>query len=130
MKYWTLLLIVFATFSAQAQTSTDTYLRHTNGETERFVVRDNGQTLYMKYSVKGSLVETGFYNGSERDGVWQRFDENGVKLEEIQYQDGCKDGTQIVYTLSGDLLYQVEYNNGVINKAIEFANDGSVVAVR
>lgn len=130
MKYWTLLLIVSATFSAQAQTSTDTYLRHTNGETERFVVRDNGQTLYMKYSVNGALVETGFYNGSERDGVWQRFDENGVKLEEIQYQDGCKDGTQIVYTLSGDLLYQVEYNNGVINKAIEFANDGSVVAVR
>lgn len=130
MRIWIVALIVLLAFGAQAQNTSDKYIRHTNGEIERFVTRENGQTIYLRHAESGALMVSGFYTGSERDGVWQRFDAEGNKLEEIQYQNGCKNGTQTVYNAQGNLLYEVHYSNGVIDRAIEFANDGSVVAVR
>lgn len=130
MKTWIIVLIVLAAFTAEAQHSSDKYIRHANGEIERFVSRENGQTIYLRHTESGGLIESGFYNGSERDGIWQRFDAAGNKLEEIQYHDGCKNGTQTVFTNHGNLLYEVHYSNGVIDKAFEFGSDGTVVAVR
>ena len=125
-----LALIVMLAYTADAQSSADKYIRHTNGDVERFITRENGQTIYLRHAESGALIESGFYNGSERDGVWQRFDAQGNKLEEIQYQDGCKNGMQTVYTKNGKLLYEIHYSNGVIDRAFEFADDGTVVAVR
>lgn len=130
MRALFLVLLMGMALSVSAQEIKYSKVTQQNGITDLYVTRPNDQVVYMQYNAEGTLLQTGFYKGSNRDGLWQQYDNAGNKIAELQYLDGCKHGTHNVWTSEGNLLIEVHYANGVIESATQYSKDGDVVAVR
>lgn len=64
--------------------------------------------LFTNQKVK----EKGKYLNGNKDGKWERWDENGVKTAEAYYNNGIKTGIWLVWDHNGTKRYEMYYSSG------------------
>lgn len=94
-----------------------------------YVNESEGVTAFNHY-VSDQLFEQGFFKDNKRDGIWSRFDEQGNKLAEASYKNGVKQGTWAVWNNDGTMLYQIHYRNNKVLSAVQWNENGELVATR
>jgi antitoxin component YwqK of YwqJK toxin-antitoxin module len=81
-----------------------------SGENKLIVRNGNEYTEY--YPGKKQVKMHGFYNEQEqRQGKWEYFAENGIKLSLTMYENGTKEGYSVVFYPNGSQRYVGEYHN-------------------
>ena len=58
------------------------------------------------------IKEIGYYSKNEKDGAWEKWDNNGNKIGEAHYKNGIKEGSWIVWDKNGIKRYEMFYENG------------------
>lgn len=67
--------------------------------------------LYSTYYENGQLNEQGHYQWNVKIGTWTRWDENGNRLEDIDYFDGLKSGQYVEWYADNTFKIFGYYNN-------------------
>lgn len=70
------------------------------------------------YYEDGSVRQEGTYKGGKLHGEWVSYDQNGKKNALARYEKGVKMGKWFFWF--SNVLTEVEYNNNVIVKIIEY----------
>jgi len=60
----------------------------------------------------GKTKEVGNYKANEKDGKWEKWDENGNKTAEAYYENGKKTGSWLVWDHKGTKRYEMYYSEG------------------
>jgi antitoxin component YwqK of YwqJK toxin-antitoxin module len=89
---------------------------YTNSQvkTEGQYLHGNYDGQWMYYDPSGRIVGTGsFANGN---GTLKAFHENGRVKQIVHYRDNRKHGTEQIYSVNGELLEEIIYENGEMIK--------------
>lgn len=102
MKNWIALLICTALVACNAPVDE-------SSKTEK------EPTVKIKETVErypnGALKMRGNQDGDKRIGLWQSFYPNGYKWSEINYVNGYREGSVVVYYQNGMMRYEGSYYN-------------------
>lgn len=88
----------------------------------------NGMIKITKYHDNGSIKEIGYFIDDKKAGVWENFNEKGVKVAEASYTNGVKDGNWSVWNDKGVMLYHMVYDNGKRVLATQWDDNGTLIA--
>lgn len=80
------------------------------------------------YHANGSVKETGYFINNIKDGVWETYNENGVKTSEANYSAGIKNGNWSIWNEQGVLTYHMVYENGKRVLATQWDDNGELIA--
>lgn len=116
MKTLALLLAVMMNLSVIAQGTTPTYNKV------------NGMIKVTKYHENGKVKEIGYFMEDKKEGVWESYNESGLKISEATYTNGLKEGNWSVWNESGVLLYHMVYENGKRILATQWDDNGNLIA--
>lgn len=117
MKTLALLLALLINASLIAQVSSPTYVKVSSNKVKVTWFHENGQ-----------VKETGYFIDDKKDGVWEHFNEKGIKISEASYNDGMKDGNWSVWNENGVMLYHLVYENGKRKLATQWDDQGNLIA--
>ncbi|WP_075603338.1 toxin-antitoxin system YwqK family antitoxin [Saccharicrinis aurantiacus] len=111
-----------------------TYVEHyPNGSIrlEMNVVDGKKQGSSSYYFEDKSKQEVRFYADNEMDGVWETWNEEGVKVGVASYKKGLKHGIWKIYDEKGTLRYDMSYKNGKKSGTWKiFGDDGKLTATK
>lgn len=116
MKTLAFILAVMINVSVIAQTTAPTYNKV------------NGMLKVTSYHENGNVKEVGYFIDDKKVGVWENFNESGIKVAEASYTNGVKDGNWSVWNDKGVMLYHMVYDNGKRVLATQWDENGTLVA--
>ncbi len=116
MKTLALILAVMINVSVIAQSTAPTYNK------------ENGLLKVTQYHDNGLVKQVGYFMEDKKVGVWEHFNESGVKISEASYTNGVKDGTWSVWNENGVMLYHMVYENGKRILATQWDDNGNLIA--
>jgi antitoxin component YwqK of YwqJK toxin-antitoxin module len=117
MKTIAFILALLINASVIAQSSSPTYVKVSTNKVKVTWFYENGQ-----------VKETGFFIDDKKDGVWEHFNEKGIKVSEASYTEGIKDGNWSVWNENGVMLYHLVYENGKRKLATQWDDQGNLIA--
>ncbi len=80
------------------------------------------------YHENGEVRETGYFLNGDKNGVWEQFNEKGVKISEANFSAGVKDGNWSVWNDQGALTYYMLYENGKRILTTQWDDSGKLIA--
>jgi len=117
MKTLAFVLALLINISVIAQSSTPTYVKVSTNKVKVTWFHANGQ-----------VKETGYFIDDKKDGVWETFNEKGIKTSEASYSNGLKDGNWSIYNEEGNLTYHMVYEVGKRVIATQWNENGELIA--
>ncbi len=68
--------------------------------------------LFEEYHRNGQVAFTGIYVDNAMDGIWKKYDETGLLIEEVTFKDNEENGSFKEYHTNGQLAAEGGYLNG------------------
>lgn len=65
------------------------------------------------FTTQGVQTVDGYYRDNEREGEWKFYYNSGELKSVVNYKDGKRDGKSIIYGKGGEILQELEFENGV-----------------
>lgn len=91
---------------------------------------------YFIYSLKGNLLEEGFYNNGKIHGNQISYRSTALSTDEnkirrvVEYKSGIIDGNDILFYPNGQICSQRKYVNGKLNgKSVRYKSNGDLSAI-
>ncbi|HAE14475.1 MAG TPA: hypothetical protein DCG24_09585 [Bacteroidetes bacterium] len=100
---------------------------------DNVVLTDMGNGLYevAVYYEDGRLQEKGYMTNGQSTEQWVRYSPEGTILAVASYNEsGEKDGIWNIYSTSGELAFELVYENNVRTMARSFDTEGDMVSYR
>lgn len=83
-----------------------------NKRVEMAVVEGKKQGISTYYFDNKLKQEIRSFDNNQMDGLWETWNEKGVKLGIANYKKGLKHGKWIIYDEDGTLRYDMQYKDG------------------
>lgn len=102
-------------YNANGEVYTGTHVEYYpsgNKRVEMKVVQGKKQGISTYYFDNKLTHEIRSYHKNEMDGLWETWNEKGVKIGVANYQKGVKHGKWMVYDENGTLRYDMDYVKG------------------
>jgi antitoxin component YwqK of YwqJK toxin-antitoxin module len=83
-------LFLFVSFTCLGQNNKTTFKDATGKVVEEGYYTNDGKrvSLWVRYNENGSVIATASFNDGVKNGVWETFSDNGLKLFELVYLNG------------------------------------------
>ena len=117
MKTLAFVLALLINVSVIAQGSTPTYVKVSTNKVK-----------VTWFHANGEVKEIGYFVNNTKDGVWETYNEKGVKTSEASFTNGVKDGNWSIYNEDGNLTYHMVYEDGKRVIATQWDSNGDLIA--